>query len=99
MQLLIHMVESTLSIRQVPLKIRRKIASDHDLNLAEIGRSLVSERSQKPIGRDLVYRVLVGTSQSSQVTKALEEELARLLVPGNKFGWWPGKQTIQGGAK
>lgn len=87
------MVEPTLSIQlsQIPIKVRRKLASGSDVNLAEIGRSLVSERSGKPIGRDLVYRVLVGMASSAQVAKALEAELSRLLVPDNKYGWWPGK--------
>jgi hypothetical protein len=86
------MVESTLSIRlnQVPIGIRRKIAAGDDVNLSEIGRSLTSIRSGKPIGKDLVYRVLMGSAFSTQVRTALETELARVLTPNNKYGWWPG---------
>lgn len=80
------------------MAVRRKLAKrDYypgkgDLNLADIGRSLASERSGKPIGRDLVWRVLLGKATSSQVKLALERELESILVPGNKHGWWPGKQ-------
>jgi hypothetical protein len=78
----------TQSIRldSIPRRVRKKVAAGTDVNLSRVARSL-----DPPVSKVVVSQVLHGRSVSRRIREALESELSRVLIPGNEYGWWPGK--------